>query len=86
MEIPTCCQTVIAMFLSYLPKGGTPRQITSGDFNFSGNLSWSPDSKYLLVSANMQEGWEYRPNDSEIHEVEIATGKIKNTNLPNRSG
>ena len=25
--------------------GGTPRQITSGDFNHSGPLSWSPDGK-----------------------------------------
>ena len=32
--------------------GGTPRQITSGDFNHGGAPSWTPDSKTLIFSAN----------------------------------
>lgn len=57
-------------------EGGTPRQISQGDFNFR-SIAWSPDSKHLLVSSNMQEDWEYSPNDNEVHEIEVATGELK---------
>ena len=57
-------------------EGGTPRQITTGDYNY-GNVAWSPDGKNLLVSANVQKKWEYAPNDTEVHEIEIATGDLK---------
>lgn len=65
-------------------EGGTPRQITQGDFNYSGTISWSPDNLHLLVSANRKEDREMAPNDTEIHQVDIATGTIKT--LTNRKG
>ncbi len=57
-------------------EGGTPRQITEGAYNYGG-ISWSPDSKSILVSANLQSNWEYQPNDNEVHEIEVATGELK---------
>jgi Tol biopolymer transport system component len=30
--------------------GGTPRQLTSGDFDERGSLTWTPDSHYVLVT------------------------------------
>ncbi len=56
--------------------GGTPRQITSGDFNHGGNITWTPDSKQLLFSSNRRSDWEYEPNDSEIYSISIETGKL----------
>ena len=57
-------------------EGGTPRQITTGDYNY-GSIDWSPDGKSILVSANLQTEWQYQPNDTEVHEIEIATGDLK---------
>ncbi|MCP4078728.1 MAG: S9 family peptidase, partial [Planctomycetaceae bacterium] len=31
--------------------GGTPRQITSGNFNHGGNICWTPDSSAIIFSA-----------------------------------
>ncbi|MEN0048077.1 MAG: S9 family peptidase [Bacteroidota bacterium] len=57
-------------------EGGTARQLTSGEYNH-GSLSWSPDSKSLLFSSNQQAYWEYDPNNSEVFQLDIATGKSK---------
>ena len=64
--------------------GGTPRQITSGDFNHGGAPSWTPDSKTLIFSANRHANWEFEPLNSEIYEVSLADGVIKA--LTNRNG
>jgi len=65
-------------------EGGTPRQITSGNFNYRGPLSWSPDGSSIIFSANLQEGWEYDPNNSEVYEVSVEDGSI--TGLTDRVG
>jgi len=64
--------------------GGTPRQITSGDFNHGGAPSWTLDSKTLIFSANRHANWEFEPLNSEIYEVSLADGVIKA--LTNRNG
>ena len=40
-------------------SGGTARQVTTGDFHHRSALSWTPDSKTLVFSANRNENWEY---------------------------
>ncbi|UCG86328.1 MAG: S9 family peptidase [Gemmatimonadota bacterium] len=65
-------------------EGGTPRQITSGDFNFGGPLNWSPDGSSLIFSANLQQDWEYNLNDSEVYEIAVADGAL--TALTDRAG
>lgn len=57
-------------------EGGTPRQITSGPFDHGGPLAWTPDGERVVFSANRQEDWEYDPVESEIFEVEVATGDL----------
>ena len=58
-------------------EGGTPRQITSGPFHHDGAPAWTPDGKFLIVSANRRKDWENEPLDSELHEVAVADGAIR---------
>jgi dipeptidyl aminopeptidase/acylaminoacyl peptidase len=51
--------------------GGSPRQVTSGDFNHSGPLSWTPDGSGILFSANRDEGWELESGESDIYRVSV---------------
>ncbi len=64
--------------------GGAPRQITSGDFQHRGQLSWSADGSKIYFSGNRNADWEYDFRNSEIYAVEVETGTI--TSLTNRKG
>lgn len=57
--------------------GGTPRQLTYSQRNHDGRLSFSPDGKTLLFSANAEDDWEYNPQNSEIYSLDVASGSIK---------
>lgn len=57
-------------------EGGTARQLSSGDYNHSGNLSWTPDGKSIVFSANRNEDWEYDFRNSELYSLDVATGAI----------
>ena len=71
-------------------EGGTPRQLTSGRFNFAsyigGQTAWSTDSKHIYVSANLDENWEaegpWMQND--IFQVNIDNAKMEK--LTDRDG
>ena len=62
--------------------GGTPRQLTRGEYN-SGPPVWLPESTGILISSNRSPNWEYEPRESEIHEVSL-TGEIRT--LTHRQG
>ncbi len=57
--------------------GGTPYQLTTGKFNHEGDFCWTPDSKFILVSANRHENFEFDPLNYEIYEVNIQDKSIK---------
>jgi len=57
--------------------GGTPRQLTRGAFDHSGPLSWTPDGRTIIFSANRHDDWEYDPLNSEVYEVSLADGTIR---------
>ncbi|HKJ48415.1 MAG TPA: S9 family peptidase, partial [Christiangramia sp.] len=65
-------------------EGGTARQITEGDFNHSGKLSWSRDGERIFFSANRSEDWEYDFRNSEVYSVNLNNGSIQQ--LTERSG
>jgi len=61
--------------------GGTPRQLTSGDFNHNGPLTWTPDGRHIVFSANRNEDWEYQPLESDIYTVDVDSGELKRLTL-----
>jgi dipeptidyl aminopeptidase/acylaminoacyl peptidase len=65
-------------------EGGTPRQVTQGDFQHRGAPVWSRDGASLYVVSNRADGWEYDPVDSEIYRVDVASGAA--TALTTRDG
>ena len=65
-------------------EGGTPRQLTDGEFNDDGPLSFTPDSNRIAFSANRGPDWERDPQESDVFTVDIATQKL--TQLTTRDG
>ena len=65
-------------------EGGSARQITSGDFNHGGPLSWSPDSARIFFSAYRQDDWELVSDEADIFAVDIATRAL--TQITNEPG
>lgn len=57
-------------------EGGTPRQLTAGDFNHSGSLAFTPDGEDILFSANRHEDWELQSRESDIFSVNVETGAL----------
>ena len=64
--------------------GGTPRQLTSGNFNHGGQLAWSPDGEQIVFSANRIDEPIDDPVESELWAVDVATGDL--TQLTERDG
>ncbi|MEO1251962.1 MAG: S9 family peptidase [Pseudomonadota bacterium] len=65
-------------------EGGTARQLTDGDYNHGGGLSWSADSSAIVFSANRSDDWQRNPVEAEIWRVDIASGEM--TALTDRVG
>lgn len=65
-------------------EGGSPRQLTHGRYNHSGTPSWSPDGRSLFISASRSDDAVYQPNNSEVFEITLADGSIRQ--LTNRNG
>jgi dipeptidyl aminopeptidase/acylaminoacyl peptidase len=64
--------------------GGSPRQLTFGAYNDDGPISWTPDSRFLLLSSNRSENWRLDPVTSQIYRVSVADASL--TALTNRTG
>lgn len=57
-------------------EGGTARQITSGNFNHGGKISWAPDGSHVVMSANRNEDWEYAQRNSDLWSVFVEDGAM----------
>ncbi|MEM9494403.1 MAG: S9 family peptidase [Pseudomonadota bacterium] len=64
--------------------GGTPRQLTEGDFDHGGAVSWSPDGKTLYFSVNRNDDWELDPVETDIWSIDVADKSL--TQLTDREG
>jgi len=63
--------------------GGTPRQVTRGDWNHSSPV-WTPDGTEILVSSLRVDTAEYAWRESEIYAVNVASGAVRQ--LTRRAG
>ena len=57
--------------------GGAPRQLTFGEFNEAGPVSWSRDGRFIYLTGNRLEDWQRDAVNTEIYEVSVADGAIK---------
>ena len=64
--------------------GGTPRQITSGNYHHRGQPQWTPDGKALIFDANRRDDYEYDYRNSDIYRVDVTSGEIQQ--LTDRQG
>jgi len=64
--------------------GGAPTQLTFGARNAGGRLSWSPDGRSVLFSANLTKDWQRELLDTEVHAVSIDDLTVRD--LTNRRG
>src|SRR5229473_1076493 len=71
-------------------EGGAPRQVTNGNFPNGGNewgpsrAAWSPDGKFLIVSANRHPESDHEYFDTEVYEFNVSDGALRA--LTNRKG
>jgi dipeptidyl aminopeptidase/acylaminoacyl peptidase len=72
-------------------EGGASRQISSGDFPNGGSelggatrASWSPDGKFLIISANRHPESDHEYFDTNVYEWAVADGSMRE--LTNRKG
>ncbi len=57
--------------------GGTPRQITEGNYQHRGGIAWSADGESLYVTSNRREDSIYEPSDTEIYRVPLDGGEMQ---------
>ena len=55
-------------------SGGTPRQVTSGNYDHSGG-EWTPDGKSLVFSGQRNDDFQWREGD--IYAVDVASGTVR---------
>lgn len=55
--------------------GGTPRQITFGNHDYSGSIAWLADGKHFVVSANTREDYDFDVFNSDLLKVNIHSGE-----------
>ncbi len=64
------------IFIIDAEVGGTPNQLTSGDYSHN-DPEWSADGKKIYFSAIRKPEPEYQQGDSEIYSVDIKTLEVK---------
>lgn len=57
--------------------GGTPRQLTDEPFHHRGTPQWTPDGSALIISANRHSDWQHRRQDSELFEILLTDGTLR---------
>lgn len=64
--------------------GGTPRQVTSGNFHHSGTPAWAADGSAIVFSGNRNADWEHDFRNSEVYKLDLDSGET--TALTDRAG
>jgi len=56
--------------------GGTPRQVTEGDFEHR-NAEWTPDGRRLVFSGLREKEADWMWRESEIYAIEVESGRVE---------
>jgi len=64
--------------------GGAPRQLTFGDFDDEGPLSWDAGDRAILLASTRTRDAERNPNSADVYAVDVASGAL--TQLTTRKG
>ncbi len=56
--------------------GGTPRQVTSGDFDH-GSPQWTPDGEELVCDGLRAPDADWQVRESELYAFDVATGTVR---------
>jgi dipeptidyl aminopeptidase/acylaminoacyl peptidase len=57
--------------------GGTPKQVSSGDYNHSTTFAWSADGKWIYTSTNRIPDAEYSLEGGDIYAYSVEDGTVK---------
>lgn len=63
--------------------GGTPRQLTDGNWNHNG-AEWTPDGRSILFTSMRVEDPDHQWRETDIYAVDVTTGRIRQ--MTTRSG
>ncbi|MGM0658927.1 MAG: prolyl oligopeptidase family serine peptidase [Pseudomonadota bacterium] len=63
--------------------GGSARRLTTGDYDHSGPLAWTPDGERIVFSTNRTEDWQYERTERDLYAVAVESGELEQlTDLP----
>jgi dipeptidyl aminopeptidase/acylaminoacyl peptidase len=65
-------------------EGGTERQVTDGQYNYSGEFGFTKDGKEIILSTGRGKDWEREYRQSDVYALNVATGNLRQ--LTTRSG
>ena len=58
-------------------NGGSARQLTKGNYQHRGPISWHPSGEKLYFTSNRQADWEHEFRNTEIYELDLKTDSIQ---------
>ncbi|WP_298445327.1 S9 family peptidase [uncultured Ferrimonas sp.] len=64
--------------------GGTPHQLTQGEFPIGAKLSWHPNGRQILFDSYRSDEWQMQARQGDLYAVALADGAM--TQLTDRSG
>jgi dipeptidyl aminopeptidase/acylaminoacyl peptidase len=56
--------------------GGAPRQLTFGDYDDRGPVSFTPDGASVIFASARDKGWQLNPQDSQLFRLNLADGTL----------
>ena len=56
--------------------GGTPRQMSNGDYPIGGPVTWMPDSTSIIFSSNRRDDAEYHPRQTDLFSASLVSGEL----------
>ena len=65
-------------------EGGTPRQITDGQYNYGGEFGFTNDGQEIILSTGRGKDWEREYRQSDVYALNVSSGALRQ--LTTRSG